>query len=373
MANIIVGASVALFVYFLKGTTILENGISYLIALLFAFNVTLIKNKIHYAPSYLGTVLDGVMLVGTALLWTYVRRFSTRLLAVLGLSALLVPVTLLIFRYQGILVSTLLVVLGIAFVIMVEGVVDFAVRRFRSRLLNEKQDAEFSIIRHLTHNVKPNIQIARSPIVAVTDYLAERKMLDEALAMRLDGTVETVGEALRNALSSLARINDILDSTRKLVTQEIRREEFEKTDLRQLFTDEILPGHSRTFAVGLDCPPQLVARIHRGSFVEAMNNIIRNAAVHGYPDGAAGAELCFRISETRKRIVIDYTNNGRPFPANLSVRDFLSFGIKSAESPGEGLGGAWIGKVIEAHSGRFEIIRDHYPVHFRIFLPKGGS
>jgi nitrogen fixation/metabolism regulation signal transduction histidine kinase len=114
----------------------------------------------------------------------------------------------------------------------------------------------------------------------------------------------------------------------------------------------------------------LKARIHRQSFVEAMNNIVRNAEVHGFPDGTQGAEVVFRISETRRRIVIDYSNNGRPFPENLTSQDFLSFGGKSADSPGEGLGGAWIGKVVAVHGGTFEIIRDGLPTHFRITIPR---
>jgi nitrogen fixation/metabolism regulation signal transduction histidine kinase len=113
--------------------------------------------------------------------------------------------------------------------------------------------------------------------------------------------------------------------------------------------------------------------LHRESFVEAVNNLLRNAEVHGFPEPDAGNEVRFTLRQTRKRIVIDYTNNGRPFPANLSARDFLSFGRKGADSPGEGLGGAWIGKVIEAHGGGFEIIRDGQPVHFRITLPKRGD
>jgi nitrogen fixation/metabolism regulation signal transduction histidine kinase len=113
--------------------------------------------------------------------------------------------------------------------------------------------------------------------------------------------------------------------------------------------------------------------LHRESFVEAVNNLLRNAEVHGFPEPDAGNEVRFTLRQTRKRIIIDYTNNGRPFPVNLSTRDFLSFGRKGADSPGEGLGGAWIGKVIEAHGGSLEIIRDGQPVHFRITLPKRGT
>ena len=41
--------------------------------------------------------------------------------------------------------------------------------------------------------------------------------------------------------------------------------------------------------------------------------------------------------------------------------EYLSFGKKSINNRGEGLGGAWIGKVIEVHDGTIEIIRDKHP------------
>ena len=40
----------------------------------------------------------------------------------------------------------------------------------------------------------------------------------------------------------------------------------------------------------------------------------------------------------------------------MAEMKYLSFGKKSINSKSEGLGGAWIGKVIEAHDGTFEII-----------------
>ena len=113
-------------------------------------------------------------------------------------------------------------------------------------------------------------------------------------------------------------------------------------------------------------------RLHKESFLEAVNNLIRNADMHAFPEPREDALIRFAIRENRRNITIDYTNNGKPFQKNLSAKDFLSFGKKSGESRGEGLGGAWIGKVIEAHHGTFDIIRDEHPLHFRITLPTRG-
>jgi len=53
--------------------------------------------------------------------------------------------------------------------------------------------------------------------------------------------------------------------------------------------------------------------------------------------------------------------------------EYLSFGKKSINNRGEGLGGAWIGKVIEVHDGTIEIIRDKHPIRFKVTFFKGRS
>jgi nitrogen fixation/metabolism regulation signal transduction histidine kinase len=261
--------------------------------------------------------------------------------------------------------------MGIIFAILIDAVADRIRNRFRRRIVVEKQDAEYNIVRHLAHNVKPGLQIIRSPLVALHELLDMRGILSSELSRRLDGSVETVGDALNNAIACLGHINDIIDNTRQLVTREIDSNMFSEVELRNMLEQDIFPLHSGKFGMTVSGGPVRVF-LHRLSFIEAINNLLRNADVHGFPERCDRNEVCFNLHQTRKWIIIDYTNNGRPFPANLTSVDFLSFGKKGAESPGEGLGGAWIGKVIEAHGGSFEIIRDSQPVHFRIALPKGG-
>jgi nitrogen fixation/metabolism regulation signal transduction histidine kinase len=141
--------------------------------------------------------------------------------------------------------------------------------------------------------------------------------------------------------------------------------------LKELLECELFPAYRGQFKLVVE-GGEMTVRLHRESFVEALHNLLRNAAVHAFPEPTTDAAVCFSLRRTRKSFIIDYSNNGRPFPANLSTEEFLAFGKKSVDSPGEGLGGAWIGKVVEAHGGTFAVIRDRLPVHFRITLPIRG-
>lgn len=371
-SNILISMAIALFVYFLLQTPIMPWMLLRLIKLLFSIHFSILLNKSFLMPSAASLMIDLFVLVICAFFWTYLKTPLRRFGAMAALWALLVPVTYFMITSHGTLIISLLVVVGVVIGMTVDAAREYWSDRVNRKLVEEKHDAEYNILRHLNHNVKPNIQMAKSPITAVISFLESRNMLEQPLAKRLDGSDETVGEALRNAMCSLAHINDILETARELVSHEIRREDFRETDICRLFRQEIIPLFASKLSITVQFHNAITVRLHRQSFIEAINNLIRNAETHGFQGNCSGGLLTFRIIERRKSVVIDYTNNGRPFPENLTERDFVAFGKKSGDSPGEGLGGAWIGKVIAAHNGSFEIIRDAHPLHFRITLPKGG-
>lgn len=371
-ANLLIGSALALLVYFVGQTGMIEQLLNRLLYMLLAA----IGSVLHYRQFTMftmeGIVLDAVAVIVAVAFWTWFKSLAARLLANLLLFAALIPLTIFLLDHDAILLSGAPMVLAVIVAILLDAAADLIRNRFRRRIAVEKQGAEYSVIRHLAHNVKPGLQIVRSPLLALQELLDGRGLLTAELSKRLDGSTETVGEALNNAIAGLGQINDIIDNTRQLVTREIDRELFLELELKDLLEREIFPLHAGKFSLVVDGGPVWVS-LHRESFVEAVNNLLRNAELHGFPESDIGNEVRFTLRQTRKRIVIDYSNNGRPFPANLSARDFISFGRKGADSPGEGLGGAWIGKVVEAHGGVFEIIRDEQPVHFRITLPKRGN
>jgi len=371
-ANLIIGVSIALFVYFLKESFLLEFLLANSAQLLARVYLTLVKNRFGYATSPVGMLCDAASILVAGSLWTYLKSALSRFAGTLCLGLLLLPVAVAVYRGYGVILTSPLIVLGITTAIAVEAVADLLSKQIHARILDEKQEAEFSILGHLNHNVKPNIQIAKSPLIAVLDFLEKRGVSGEVLAKRLDGSDETVGEALQKAVVSLDQIGGILENTRKLVTHQILKEDFGEVSIVTLLASEIVPLYTDRLRISVAGDDQLTLRLHRESFVEAINNLVRNALAHAFTGASPDPQLCFAVRETRNTVSIDYTNNGRPFPANLSAKDFLSCGRKSQDSPGEGLGGAWVGKVVAAHRGSFKIIRDEHPLHFRMTFPKRG-
>jgi type I restriction-modification system DNA methylase subunit len=240
----------------------------------------------------------------------------------------------------------------------------------------KKQEAEFEIIRHLAHDIKSNINVVGAPLRTISVLLKQEGLLDKVVSVRLDGAKVSARETINNALEGLSKITNVLESARDIVTREIKRTDFKKTAIADLFENNIKRFYKdRPYQITIECKDKdkdLEVSLHVKSFVGAIDNIVRNAEIHAFSGDIASPELRFEISEdiNEETIIIDYTNNGHKFPLSMKVEEFLSFGTKSSESNGEGLGGAWIGKVIDAHGGELDIIRDNNPVHFKITIPK---
>jgi signal transduction histidine kinase len=218
----------------------------------------------------------------------------------------------------------------------------------------EKKDAEFQVVSHMAHNIKPKLSSAQSE----------------------GQTDETVTAAIQKAQGALAQVNEEIINIRDLITEEINTEDFQKVDLEELFREQIIPlfaNEKGNLDIELETDSRCKAVLHKHSFVESMNNLIRNALVHGFTNPSFRHIIKFVIRKRRVGIVVDYLNNGDPLPEEMNQNNLLSYGVKSVESPGGGLGMAYVGKMIKAHHGSFEILDNpDYNVHFRIILPKGG-
>jgi signal transduction histidine kinase len=246
--------------------------------------------------------------------------------------------------------------------------------RRRARELDGRREAGVDVVRHIAHCVNPAIRVAVSPLEAVREHLVRSGRIDEVVSRRRDGGTETAGEAIEATVVALKQIRDVLEDTERIFGDRISPDDFEEVDLFALFRSEIAPvAAGGSVEVRFDVQADRPVRLHRTSFVQAVRNLIRNAEVHGFPDGFVPREkpfVRFEVRQTARETIVDCTNNGAPFPEGFSTHDFLAFGRKGKNSRGRGLGGAWIRKFVEIHGGTFRKVGND-PVHFRIALPRG--
>jgi len=271
-----------------------------------------------------------------------------------------------------------LIAFGIPF--FVASVIDLycTERKSNLKIETEKKDAEFQVVSHLAHNIKPKLSSAQSVLSHLKDFIHRENLETSPLQKQFyEGqTDETVTDAIQKAQGALNLVNEEIINIRDLITEEINTEDFQKVDLEELFREQIIPlfaNDKGNLHIELETESKCKAILHKHSFVESMNNLIRNALVHGFTNPSFRHIIKFVIRKKRGGIIVDYLNNGDPLPEEMNQNNLLSYGVKSVESPGGGLGMAYVGKMIKAHHGTFEILDNpDYNVHFRIILPKGG-
>jgi hypothetical protein len=238
-------------------------------------------------------------------------------------------------------------------------------------------NAEFQVVRHIAHDLSPKLSTVDSVLKHLTRFIASHDLLQEPLQEQYyEGqTPEPVGEAIDKARNDISQMHKLIKDTRKVITEEIPMEEFRSLILRYFLEATKKKYVNRNFTLHIDCDQDIHYEMHEASFAEMIDNFVRNAEIHGFVDGSNQTECKIAIVVTKRKndsnLIVEIKNNGCHLPDELTVEKFISIGTKGNNSPGDGLGGAWINKVIRAHRGSLEIIRDdkEYPVYFKITLP----
>jgi hypothetical protein len=242
-------------------------------------------------------------------------------------------------------------------------------------------NAEFQVVRHLAHDLSPKLSIVDSVLKHLTRFVASHDLLLEPLQEQFYEvqTLELVGEAIDKARSDISQMHKLIKDTRKVITEKIPIEEFSSVNLRDFLETAKKKYANGTITLDIDCDQDIQYEMHETSFAEMIDNFVRNAEVHGFVNGCNRTESKIAIVVTKRNndpnLIVEIRNNGNPLPDELTVDKFISFGSKGKSSSGDGLGGAFIYKVIRAHRGSLEIIRDdkEYPVNFKITLPHTGG
>lgn len=245
------------------------------------------------------------------------------------------------------------------------------------------KNAEFQVVRHIAHDLSPKLSTVDSVLKHLVHFIESHELLQEPLQEQFyEGQVlEPVGEAIANARRDILQMHKLIKETRKVVTEEISLEEFNSVNLRDFLEATKKKYTNRNITLDIDCDQDIQYELHETSFAEMIDNFVRNAEIHGFVNGSNRTECKIVIKVTKgennSNLIVEIKNNGKQLPDELTLDKFISFGTKGKNSPGDGLGGAYIYKVIRAHRGSLEIIRNdkdkESPVNFKITLPNLGE
>ena len=185
--------------------------------------------------------------------------------------------------------------------------------------------------------------------------------------------VQTIGNAIDDALNSSQQLWDLLAGISDFCKGEIRPEDLALEDIEDIFRKNILPlADDGIFSFKFGCKASnKKIYLQKTYFINAMENLITNAKTHGFDQNSRKKYIIeFQVSDEGKGIIIDYKNNGRMLPEEIDEDTFFRLGKRGKLSPGQGMGGAQIKKMLDGHLASFEIIRENNDgVHFRFSFP----
>jgi len=270
------------------------------------------------------------------------------------------------------------------------------VENLRHRLNLGKQKAQseqYKIISSLQHELGNRLPAILTEFKNLKDFICDKAQYGETISLTEPlfplfegedaGNVETLGEILIRIENLLRHTVGTIDNTGNIIKADKSRLNLQPTLIKNflerlaaLYAQETLFSveiEVERDAEGRELP--LVAKIDEQQLSTAFINLIENAKRHGFVQGRKYT-VRFQVSQSAdgQEAIIEYENDGRPFPQEFSFDDFISYGNYAGNTGHSGIGGFLIYQIIDNHDGglllRDNIARnDPFKVQFEISLP----
>lgn len=244
----------------------------------------------------------------------------------------------------------------------------------------------FSSIHHELGNKLPSVL---SELKTLKDFLLEHqgqkisihdplfeKLHPEEKVDTVEQLMKRMDKQLSQAINSINATAEIIKANRHKLRLEIVSVKEFLENIKENYLDEKfkLIIEVEEDAQGKPIPLNFSIDIHQMYIL--FSNLIRNAILHGFTNPLKKYIILFRVglSSNKKHILIDYKNNGNPFPKDFSFEDYIEFGAYAGDTGHTGIGGYLIGQIIDNHNGTISLQKnidklDPFKVQFRISLP----
>ena len=272
------------------------------------------------------------------------------------------------------------------------------VENLRHRLNLDKQEAQTKqskIISSLQHELGNRLPAILNEFKNLRDYLRDKADYAEQIDMKEpifpvfedemlnDSGADNLGQVLQRIESMLIHSINSIDATGHIIRAEKERMKLQYVEIKS-FLGELaqLYASDKRFSLQIEVVQDesgkeltISTMLDKAQMTTAFGNLIENAKVHGFVENKKYL-ICFRVglSPDKREVIIEYKNDGRPFPKNFSFQDFISYGQYAGDTGHSGIGGYLISQIIENHDGTLMYREktdkhDPFKVQFEIVLP----
>ena len=116
-------------------------------------------------------------------------------------------------------------------------------------------------------------------------------------------------------------------------------------------------------------------KVDADMFRVLFDTILRNAYKHGFyaqgnPDNKVEITMSFVRKEDREYILVEFANNGAPFPKGFDINQYIKRGAFAGDTGNTGLGGYHIYSIVKRHDGFLNLADSKaWPVIIEVLIP----
>jgi type I restriction enzyme M protein len=258
----------------------------------------------------------------------------------------------------------------------------------------EAQNKQHKIISSLQHELGNRLPAVLTEIKNLKDYLKDKE--EEASSIDFseaifpvfqdeeESNVDNLGTVIDRIEAMLVHSINSLDSTSAIIKADRSKLNLEPVKIKAfLETVQQTYAADKAFDIRIEVEEDqhgneilIFGLLDKTQMTTLLTNLIDNAKRHGFVNADKHYTIYFKVglSVDGQEVVLEYKNDGRPFPSHFSFEDFISYGNYAGSTGHSGIGGYLIHQIIENHNGNIAYRppldpHDPFKVHFEITLP----
>ena len=208
----------------------------------------------------------------------------------------------------------------------------------------EKLASLGSLVAGVAHEINTPVGItltAASHLARITGQVGQQFQSGQIKKSELERYLDDARESTALILSNTERAANLIQSFKQVAvdqTSEARRQFDVAHYIGEIITS-LRPKlrHSKV-VIDVDCPPELQMDSYPGALSQVLTNLLMNALLHAYDDGAEG---CIQIrvdAQAEQKIRLSVTDDGKGIPPENLKRIFEPFFTTRRGDGGSGLG-----------------------------------
>lgn len=225
-------------------------------------------------------------------------------------------------------------------------------------LKEDSKEAELNIVRTITHQLKHHLSTIHINIKKVSNIIDNKNLgtlkeydelncFDDELFEKPEN--EDLSTVINNVLENSSLLNKILMDVQTALNLELK---LELLNIYSVLDD--FKNSSPFQNIQIKGEKDIMVLISKHHFQDLFNTLINNAKQHsGLQYDKLKISFNIKYKKDTSTLLIEYRNNGNKM--TIPECDYKSIMTKSIRSEGNGIGGFYINKIVEAHSGKLII------------------